>query len=256
MKSFYDYKKSEWESQYLEYRELDEEKDKANLINDYIITIEDKETELIDKLNTLKKMLESGAIDDAELHRLSNKGFKTFSFDRHLYNPLIFKDKYHTALQIKPVELNDGEKDFVEDLSSYLKRNEEEYDNIEIYLLRNQSKTGIGLFTEGNFYPDFIMWINSGNKQYITFIDPKGLVNLNTKDDPKINLSRKIKDIEKKIGDADVVLNSFIVSITPYGVIKWVQDTLEKHELEDKNVLFQKDDRNSYVSMMFDKILL
>lgn len=47
-------------------------------------------------------------------------------------------------------------------------------------------------------------------------------------------------DIEQKIIDVDVVLNSFIVLITPYGVIKWVQDTLEKHELEDKNVLFQK----------------
>jgi len=255
MKSFYEYKKSEWESQFLEYRELDEEKDKANLINEYIITIEDKEIELIEKLKTLKSMLESGAIDDAELHKLSNKGFKTFSFDRHLYNPLIFKDKYHTALQIKPVELNDGEKDFVEDLSSYLKRNEAEYEDTEIYLLRNQSKTGIGLFTEGNFYPDFIMWINKNSRQYISFIDPKGLVNLNTKDDPKINLSSKIKEIETKLDDEAVILNSFIVSITPYGVIKWVQDTLEKHELENKNVLFQKDDKNTYIGKMFDRIL-
>jgi hypothetical protein len=255
MKSYYEYKKSEWESQFLEYRELDEEKDKANLIKDYTITVEDKETELIDKLNALKTMLESGAIDDAELHRLSNKGFKAFSFDRHLYNPLIFKDKGETVLQIKPIELNDGEKDFVEDLDSYLKRNASEYADMEIYLLRNQSKTGLGFFTEGNFYPDFIMWIKKDEKQYISFIDPKGLVNLNTKNDPKINLSSKIKDIETKLDDEDVSLNSFIVSITPYGVIKWVQDTLEKHELEDKNVLFQKDDKNTYIGKMFDKIL-
>jgi hypothetical protein len=255
MKSFYEYKKSEWESQFLEFRELDEEKDSANLINEYIITVEDKETELIEKLNSLKSMLESGAIDDAELHRLSNKGFKAFSFDRHLYNPLLFKDKYHTALQIKPVELNEGESDFVEDLDAYLKRNKEDYEDTEIFLLRNQSKTGIGLFTEGNFYPDFIMWIKKDTKQYISFIDPKGLVNLNTKDDPKINLSSKIKEIEIKLGDKNTILNSFIVSITPYGVIKWVQDTLEKHELEDKNVLFQKDDKNGYIGKMFDKIL-
>ena len=52
-----------------------------------------------------------------------------------------------------------------------------------------------------------------------------------------------------------MILNSFIVSVTPYGVIKWVQDTLEQSELEDKNVLFQQDDKNGYVGKMFDRIL-
>ena len=255
MKSFYEYKKSEWESQYLEYRELDETRDTANLIDNYTITVEDKETELIGRLEALKTMLESGAIDDAELHRLSKKDFRAFTFDKHLYNPLVFKDKGETALQIKPIELNDGEKDFVEDLDGYLKRNAPKYEDTEIYLLRNQSKTGLGFFTEGNFYPDFIMWIKKDEKQYISFIDPKGLVNLNTKNDPKINLSVKIKEIEEKLNDEDVILNSFIVSATPYGVIKWVQDTLEQSELEDKNVLFQQDDKNGYVGKMFDRIL-
>ena len=83
----------------------------------------------------------------------------------------------------------------------------------------------------------------------------RSLVNLNTKDDPKINLSIKIKEIEEKLNDEDVILNSFIVSVTPYGVIKWVQDTLEQLELEDKNVLFQQDDKNGYVGKMFDRIL-
>jgi len=254
MKSFYEYKKSEWESQFLEYRELDETKDTANLIDNYTVTVEDKETELIGRLEALRSMLESGVIDNAELHRLSKRDFKAFTFDKHLYNPLVFKDRGETALQIKPIELNDGEKDFVEDLDSYLKRNSSTYEDAEIYLLRNQSKTGLGFFTEGNFYPDFIMWIKKDEKQYISFIDPKGLVNLNTKDDPKINLSIKIKEIEEKLDDEDVILNSFIVSVTPYGVIKWVQDTLEQSELEDKNVLFQQDDKNGYVGKMFDKI--
>jgi hypothetical protein len=255
MKSFYEYKKSEWESQFLEYRELDEIKDKANLVDSYTITVEDNETELIGRLEALRTMLESGVIDDAELHRLSKKDFKAFSFDKHLYNPLVFKDKGETALQIKPIELNDGEKDFVEDLDAYLKRNATNYQDTEMFLLRNQSKTGLGFFTEGNFYPDFIMWIKKDEKQYISFIDPKGLVNLNTKDDPKINLAVKIKEIEEKLNDENVILNSFIVSVTPYGVIKWVQDTLEKSELEDKNVLFQKDDKNGYIGKMFDRIL-
>jgi len=57
MKSFYEYKKSEWESQFLEYRELDETRDTANLIDNYTITVEDKETELIGILKQLEKDL-------------------------------------------------------------------------------------------------------------------------------------------------------------------------------------------------------
>jgi len=98
------------------------------------------------------------------------------------------------------------------------------------------------------------MWIKEGEKQYINFIDPKGLVNLNTKDDPKINLASKIKEIESRLDDENVRLNSFIVSVTPYGVIKWVQDTLEQHELEDRNVLFQKDDKHGYIGKLFSKV--
>ncbi len=251
MKSFYEYKKSEWESQFLEYRELDETRDTVNLIDNYTITVEDKETELISILQQLEKDLKAKklpAFDRADL--------KVFNFNKHLYNPLIYTNKGMTALSIKPIELNDGEKDFVEDLDSYLKQNSSIYKDTEIYLLRNQSKTGIGFFTEGNFYPDFIMWIKQNEKQYISFIDPKGLLNLNTKDDPKINLSVKIKEIEEKLNDEEVILNSFIVSVTPYGVIKWVQDTLEQSELEDRNVLFQKDDKNGYIGKMFKKILI
>ncbi|CAA6803307.1 MAG: FIG00641605: hypothetical protein [uncultured Campylobacterales bacterium] len=255
MKSFYEYKKSEWESQFLEYRELDETKDTSNLIDNYTITVEDKEIELIERLEALRTMLESGVIDDAELHRLSKKDFKAFRFDKHLYNPLVFKDRGETALQIKPIELNDGEKDFVEDLDSYLKRNGSTYEDTEIYLLRNQSKTGLGFFTEGNFYPDFIMWIKKDEKQYISFIDPKGIRNLNPSNDPKINLSKKIKEIENNLGDTNIILNSFIVSNTSYNDILDLHNNISLEELEDKNVLFQQDDKNGYIGKMFSKVL-
>ncbi len=249
MTSFYEYKKSEWESQFLEYRELDEEKDKANLIDHFSITVEDKETELITRLKTLSQMLESGAIDDAELQRLSKQDFRLFSFEKHLYNPLIFKDKGETALQIKPTHLNDGERCFVDDLSDYLKSNSAEFENTEIYLLRNQSKAGLGFFTEGNFYPDFMMWIIKGNKQYISFIDPKGIRNSNPKTDPKMNLSIKIKDVEKKLNDSDTILNSFILSNTSLNVLNALHTDLSYDFFEKKNVLFQE--RKEYIGTMF-----
>ena len=255
MKSFYEYKKSEWESQYLEYRELDETRDTANLIDKYTITVTDKETELIARLKTLRTMLNSGVIDDAELQKLSKRDFQAFRFDKHLYNPLVFKDRGETALQIKPIELNDGERDFVEDLDSYLKRNAPKYEDTEIYLLRNQSKTGLGFFTEGNFYPDFIMWIKKDEKQYISFIDPKGIRNLNPSNDAKINLAIKIKEIEKNLGDTNVILNSFIISNTSYKDILDLHSDITKTQLEENNVFFQQDDKNNYVAKIFDKIL-
>lgn len=250
MKSFYEYKKSEWESQFLEYRELDEKRDKANLIDTYTITVEDNKTELIGIL----KQLEHDLINK-KLPTFDRADIKVFSFSKHLYNPLIYTNKGVTTLAIKPIELNEGEKDFVEDLDGYLKRDATKYENTEIYLLRNQSKTGLGFFTEGNFYPDFIMWIKKDEKQYISFIDPKGIRNLNPKDDPKINLSVKIKEIEKNLGDVNTILNSFIVSNTSHRDILDLHNDISIDELEDKNVLFQKDDKNGYIAKMFSKII-
>ena len=250
MKSFYEYKKSEWESQFLEYRELDEKKDKANLIKEYVITVEDKETELIEILKQLKEELIA-----KKLPTFDRVDLKVFNFNQHLYNPLIYTNKGMTTLSIKPVELNNGEKDFIKDLDSYLKRNSSKYENIEIYLLRNQSKTGLGFFAEGNFYPDFIMWIKKDDKQYISFIDPKGIRNSNPTDDPKINLAITIKDIEANLGDTNTILNSFIVSNTTLSDINKLHTHFTYEFFENKNVLFQKDNNTTYVGKMFDKIL-
>ncbi len=254
MKSFYEYKKSEWESDYLEYRELDKVEDKANLIDKYTVTVEDKEQELIERLESLRDMLESDSLDDMKLKRLSKKDFKAFSFDKHLYNPLIFKDKGVTTLQIKPINLNEGELAFVEDLSLHLKVNDTAYADVEIYLLRNQSKSGLGFFIEGNFYPDFMMWIIDADRQYISFIDPKGIRNSNPEDDNKLNFSKKIKDIEKELKDVNITLNSFILSNTPLGKIRELHTDLTYEFFEAKNVLFQER-KEFYIGQMFDKVL-
>jgi len=250
MKSFYEYKKSEWESQFLQYRELDEIKDKVNLIDNYTVTVEDKETELLEILQNLEKKL-----IDKKLPSFERADLKVFNFNKHLYNPLIYTNKGMTSLSIKPIELNKGEKEFVEDLDNYLKRDSDKYEDSEIFLLRNQSKTGLGFFAEGNFYPDFIMWIVKDDMQYISFIDPKGIRNSNPINDPKINLSIKIKDIEKKLANSKVILNSFIISNTSFTDLLDLHNDISKSELENKNVLFQKDDKNGYIGKMFDKIL-
>ena len=243
--SFYTYERSKWESQFLEYRELDETKDKANLIDSYIISVDDKEDELIGVLKKIETKLNAN-----EIPSFSRKDLKVFGFDKHIYNPLIYTNRGMTALSIKPVELNDGEKNFVDDLDKYLKTSKSDF---ELYLLRNQSKTGLSFFVEGNFYPDFIMWIIKDDKQYISFIDPKGIRNLNPKDDPKLNLSIEIKNIEEKLNDDSIVLNSFVISNTPLQTIQLQHSGLDTEFFETKNVLFQ--DGGSYVKKMIKKII-
>jgi hypothetical protein len=61
------------------------------------------------------------------------------------------------------------------------------------------SKKGIGFFEANNFFPDFILWLVVGKKQYVSFIDPKGLRQIQGFSDPKIELHKTIKNtIESK----------------------------------------------------------
>ena len=69
----------------------------------------------------------------------------------------------------------------------------------DIYLLRNESRKGIGFFEANGFYPDFILWVNDGKRQHVTFIDPKGIRNLKGMDDPKIQLYKTLKFAENHV---------------------------------------------------------
>ena len=48
--------------------------------------------------------------------------------------------------------------------------------------------------------------------------------------------------------DENIVLNSFIVSNTLYSEIPWNAGGMTKEELEGCNVIFQNDDKDSYIS--------
>ncbi len=251
-KALYEFKKAQWESQFMEYRELDDNDN--NFIDEYKVSVEDKETDIIEKLKSLQSLLEEGKSDEAEFKKLARNDFKAIRFDRHLYSPLLYKDNKVLSLSISPVQLNDGEKEFIEDLKQYLLVNASEFSDTELFVLRNQSKTGMGFFEAGNFFPDFIMWLIKDGKQYTTFIDPKGLRNVDVVNGEKINFYETIKELETRLGDDNTILNSFIVSTTPFNVLNDVQSTMTKAELEDKHILFQKDDRETYIGKMFSEI--
>lgn len=113
----------------------------------------------------------------------------------------------------------------------------------QVYLLRNESKRGLGFFEANNFYPDFILWILDGEKQYITFIDPKGIRNLKGLEDDKIQLFKYLQtEVASQLGNAHLMLNSFIISNTPMEQVEfWLQKPFEKGEFQKNHVLFKDD---------------
>jgi hypothetical protein len=176
---------------------------------------------------------------------------KAIWFGRHLYEPLLYLDS--NIVEISPVALNTGERVFVEDLKTFHDGHPEFFKDKELYLLRNLSKgRGVGFFEAGNFHPDFILWLLTGSQQHVIFVDPKGIRNLGPTD-PKIQFHETIKEIEQRLGDATVRLQSFIVSNTPSHTMRMLWK-MEKDEMLKRHILFQEEDKDSYVRSMLSRV--
>ena len=97
--------------------------------------------------------------------------------------------------------------------------------------------------------------LDTEDKQYITFIDPKGLLHIRP-DDPKVDFYKTIKDLETRLAPTangkTIVLNSFIMSGTPSSQLhQWWN--LERPQREEKNVYTL--DNAECVELMIEKIL-
>jgi hypothetical protein len=246
---YYKFKKQAYESEHLEYRELSE--DDPNFIHEYRLLIEQSREDIIQKLEEIKGLIEARKLQNVEFQSLH-----VIAFDRHLYEPLIYVGD--DLVEVKPVVLKEeGERDFVLDLQKFCESSEGKHflEGKELYLLRNLSRgRGIGFFEASNFYPDFILWLLVDDRQYVSFIDPKGLRNTEGLEDPKIKFYQTIKDLERQLGDPGVILNSFIVSSTPFNEIPWRGD-MKKEDFEARNILFQQEDRANYIRKLLEKCL-
>lgn len=248
---YYSYSKREWEMPHLEYTDLSAS-DPNLLLHEspgdggYRIRIENSQEEIVEKLNELKAIIESGTLKNWEF-----RGMKALWFGKHLYQPLLYLEQ--GIVEISPVPLNKGEKDFVEDLKAFCDNNSEYLSGKEMYLLRNLSKgKGVGFFEAGNFHPDFILWLLIDGKQYVTFLDPKGIRNIGL-NDPKVQFYQTVKDIEKRLGNTAVVLNSFIISNTPSHETSnlW---SVSKSDIQSRNVVFQEEDKDTYIQSILEKV--
>ena len=254
--------KGKWESQYMETVYVDA--NDPNFFDEYTVEVRQDQEEWIEKLKELREQILSGNLErDFSIY---SRWIQALRFDRHLYFPLlclrdkasngkkILKDQYtnEPLIKISPVALNVGESSFVEHIRKFY---EEHKDDVlagkEVYLLRNESRKGIGFFEASNFYPDFILWVNDDEKQHVTFIDPKGIRNLKGLNDPKIQLYNLLKsEVEPTLGDVNITLDSYIVSNTDY---KEVSFWAPRPDFKKNHIIFQAD--STYIDELFSMIL-
>ena len=242
---YYKICKDKWETGNREYRNIS--LSDPNFIPEYRVLINKSEQQIINQIKEINEEVKKTK------NPKSDKSFgqnKALFFDQHLYEPLLYSSS--KDIHIKPDVLNDGEKKFVQHLRKFYNENPSYFKKKEIYLLRNIGKgKGIGFFEVGNFYPDFLLWLLDGKKQYISFIDPKGLLNIGL-NNPKMNFYKTIKKIENDLGDKNVILNSFIVSVTTYNKIKKMHGDISKEYLKQRHILLQKD--QNYIKQLFTLI--
>lgn len=219
LKAFFTLHKKQWLSKNTKVdklRESDVMQDKEYRLQ----LLPEQKTEYLSRfLGKIQGKLEEDEIKNDEMPILPQK-FKAIFFDRHLFQPLLsypLRKGEKQEIPVTPVALNESETEFLKAMMNYCSGEHEELAGCELYLLRNKSKQGTGFFTNAGFYPDFIMWIVKGKHQWITFIEPHGM--LHEKGDvlscDKVKLAHTINDIEDVKKHKHLTLNSYIITPTP-----------------------------------------
>jgi hypothetical protein len=257
---FYQGLKAAYEGKFYDVAPVTE--DSGSIIKLYQFEIENADVglEYKAKLEALSSIVASGQIGEAS--KWNAPHMVAISFAQHLYYPLLspIKDAV-VPLKMRPLAIGEpSEVRFVEDVMAFYDSpcGKEKLRGLSLYLLRNADSRakGLGFALAGNFYPDFLLWLvdDKTGKQWLSFIDPKGIRNLNISD-PKFGLYKEIKDIAKQLGDGMISLNSFILSVTTFNDLLNVTGSTTKLDLEDRNVLFMDDGGPTYLDKLLVKAL-
>lgn len=252
-KKYFLYAADEFIRPRLEVRELERNDDNLPKPDEfYQLTVDASELQLIGDIQKLKADIEKELKTKKHHHLIEAGQLKACILGNHLYQPLLYAQK-GCPITIAPVSLNDSEKDFVVHLMQWLETNEASLHEkkTSIYLLRNKSRgSGIGFFEAGNFYPDFILWAVTGEQQVVAFIEPHGISHEGP-EHAKVQFHKVIKDIEERLKDKHLRLESFIVTPTRYQQVQ-AQGYTRQH-WEDRHVLFM--DSPAYVGNLMQNLV-
>ena len=224
---YYRYIRGRWEAPYLEVTDL--APDDPNLVDGY--TVETTElAQTADQIEEIASFVENlkAAIGKNALAVWSQWGgrWRTVPFGGHLYQPLLHVGK-NAEIRISPVALDKWEAEFVHDLATWCTANR----GREVYLLRNQAVTGLGFFQASNFFPDFLLWVQDGERQHLAFVDPKGLhhfdpsdpkVQFATRDVPRLQqiISRQTPDLQTRLSPNEIeqVVHELRINLEPPAI--------------------------------------
>ena len=244
--ALYRHRRAKWESNHLVYKTLAE--DDPNLrfnfnvgeeAGRYIVKVSRQHENLIEEIERL--IADCDALYDDDQGKLPR-----IHFDRHLYQPLLV-ESFDGKIRMSPAGLPESEQQFVAHLKDYCVNEPNGLPHgAELFLLKNQSRgRGVGFFESAGFYPDFILWIRTGDKQRIVFIEPHGMLRAQPySQDNKAKLHERLPEladeISKRSGTTDVELDSFIISETRYEELhknyddgKW-----DREKFAAKHILF------------------
>lgn len=233
---YYNFCKKSFIAPRLAMRELTREDDNLPTDDVYRIIVDAEDETLIAQIQKLKQEILT------KKDKLISVGeLRACNFSKHLFEPLLH---VHSGgkITILPVALGESEYQFISDLKGWCDDNKMliERKGLELYLLRNLSRgKGVGFFEAGNFHPDFILWVLSEDKQYVHFIEPHGLMHEGVNSE-KIQFHKRIKEIEVRLGDPKVILNSWILSFTPGQQLLNLGYDID--EYKENNVVFMEED--------------
>jgi len=129
----------------------------------------------------LMKEIERLLRKPTELYQDGGKPLPRLHVDRHLFSPLLLhpKDSGLDEISVSPPGLSNGEARVLKDLRAFWenRHNTEPYRHIDVHVLRNLPRVGVGFFRRSGFYPDFVVWLrNRRTKETrVLFIEPHGL---------------------------------------------------------------------------------
>lgn len=183
--------------------------------------------------------------------------------DWHLFNPLLLEGgkEWQTYVTVSPSPLVPSERKLVEDLHEFWKRNREtpQYRDVEVCLLRNLPKVGVGLFARSGFYPDFLLWIRNRQTEVtrVVFLDPHGLHHEGLEGNDRFEAIKKLRTLAmdsrfqaKKIGlDGYILLAATAVldSIPGAKGKTWA-------DLESGYPLLRQDEHGHYIQKVFTQL--
>lgn len=173
----------------------------------------------------------------------------------HLFNPVLVEGgkEWQAHVDVSPAALSQSEKRLLEDLRAFWARvhSTAEYRDVEVRVLRNLPKVGVGMFVRSGFYPDFILWIRSRKTKStrVVFLDPHGLHHEGVQDNDRFEAIEKLRSLSTSslFRKKKISLDGYILAppkttpdrIPGAGRLTW-------NELEERYPLLRQDGR--YVS--------